>query len=166
MPTPKSGQAAVEIAAPPASVYDLIADITRMGEWSPECYRCEWVGEVHEPTVGARFQGHNRMGPIRWTTTCEIVSAQRGREFAFTVMLDEGKRESTRWRYSLKDTKSGTELTESFEFVWCPLTQRVGELFLPRGRVLRQGLNETLERIKAVAESTVATTEDSDRPPV
>ena len=66
MPTPQSGQATIEIAASPESVYDLIADITRMGEWSPECYRCEWAGELHEPVVGARFQGHNRMGLIKW----------------------------------------------------------------------------------------------------
>jgi uncharacterized protein YndB with AHSA1/START domain len=100
MPTPKRGQATIEIAAPPARVYDLIADITRMGEWSPECYRCEWMGDTEEPLVGARFHGHNRMGPLKWVTTCEIVTADRSREFAFTVIHDKTGRESTRWRYS------------------------------------------------------------------
>lgn len=156
MPTPKRGQATIEISAPPARVYDLIADVTRMGEWSPECYRCEWVGEIHEPVVGARFQGHNRMGPLKWMTTCEIVTADRGREFAFTVIHDKNGRESTRWRYCLDAAEAGTVLTESFEFVWCPLASRIGELFLPRGRVLRQGLNETVERIRAVAQSNVS----------
>ena len=165
MPTPKRGQATIEIAAPPARVYDLISDITRMGEWSPECYRCEWVDVTHEPVVGARFQGHNRMGPIRWTTTCEIVTAERGREFAFTVMHDKNNRESTRWRYSFSEGDTGTVLTESFEFVWCPLASRIGALFLPRGRVLRQGVNETVERIRAVAESNVAAAKDSELPP-
>jgi len=42
---------------------------------------------------------------------------------------------------------------------------RIGELFLPRGRVMRQGLNETLRRIKTVAEPKVATTHDSDSAP-
>ena len=27
----------IEIAATPETVYDLVSDITRMGEWSPEC---------------------------------------------------------------------------------------------------------------------------------
>lgn len=157
MPTAQHGQATVEIAAPPARVYDLIADITRMGEWSPECQRCGWVGDVHEPVVGARFQGHNRMGPIKWTTTCEIVTAERGREFAFTVIHDKTERESTRWRYRFTEVDTKTVVTESFEFVWCPRASRIGELFLPRGRVLRQGVNETLERIKVAAESNVAT---------
>ena len=156
MPTPKNGQATIEIAAPAISIYDLISDITRMGEWSPECYHCEWVGEIHEPVVGARFQGHNRMGPIKWTTTCEIVTADRGSDFDFTVIHDKNGRESTRWRYSFSEFGTGTVLTESFEFVWCPLASRIGELFLPRGRVLRQGLNETVERIKVAAETQSA----------
>jgi uncharacterized protein YndB with AHSA1/START domain len=165
MPTPKRGQATIEIAAPPTRVYDLIADITRMGDWSPECHHCEWVGEIQEPVVGARFRGRNRMGPIRWTTTCEIVIAERGREFAFTVMHDKNDRESTRWRYCLSEMETGTVVTESFEFVWCPLASRIGELLLPRGRVLRQGLNETVERIRRVAESNVAAALDPELPP-
>lgn len=164
MPTPKCGQASIEIAAPPADVYDLIADITRMGEWSPECYLCEWVGEIHEPVIGARFRGHNRMGPLRWSTTCQIVTADRGREFAFTVIHEKNDRESTRWRYCFSAAETGTVLTESFEFVWCPLPSRVGELVLPRGRVLRQGLSKTVERIRAMAESNLAAAEDAENP--
>jgi hypothetical protein len=79
-------------------------------------------------------------------------------------MLEED-RESTRWWYRLKNSEAGTEITESFEFVWCPLAHRIGELFLPRGRVMRRGLKETLQRIKAVAESKVATSDDSDVSP-
>lgn len=153
MPTPKRGQATIEIAASPADIYALIADITRMGEWSPECHQCEWVGEGRLPVVGARFRGHNRMGPIRWTTTCEIVAADPGREFAFTVIHDGTGRESTRWRYRLEVVGATTMVTESFEFVWCPVTSRIGDLFLPRARVLRRGVHETLERIKVAAES-------------
>jgi hypothetical protein len=105
------------------------------------------------------------MGPIRWTTTCQIVTAERGREFAFTVMHDTNDRESTRWRYSLIAVEAGTLLTESFEFVWCQLPNRIGELFLPRGRVLRQGLRETVERIRTVAESKAAVADHSEVQP-
>jgi uncharacterized protein YndB with AHSA1/START domain len=165
MPTPRRGDASIEIAAPPTSVYDLVSDITNMGEWSPECYQCEWAGEIREPVVAARFRGHNRMGPIRWTTTCQIVTADRGREFAFTVMHDRNDRESTRWRYRFSPTETGTVLTESFEFVWCPLPSRIGELFLPRGRALRQGLRQTVARIKVVAESGSVAGQDRGLPP-
>jgi hypothetical protein len=95
------------------------------------------------------------VGPIKWSTTCEIVTADPGREFAFTVLSDKNDRESTRWRYRLSPSGLGTNLSESFEFVWCPVPSRIGELFLPRGRVLRQGLNRTLVQIKAVAEASL-----------
>lgn len=81
------------------------------------------------------------------------------------VMHDKNDRASTRWRYCRSDVETGTVLTESFEFVWCPLASRIGELFQPRGRVLRQGLSETVKRIRGVAESNVAIADDSELPP-
>ena len=39
------GEAQVYIAAPPEEVFRLISDVTRMGEWSPECRRCHEVME-------------------------------------------------------------------------------------------------------------------------
>src|SRR5262249_57711513 len=57
-----SGQASIDIDAAPEAVYDLVSDLRRVGEWSPECYRCEWIqGDC--PVVGAEFKGHNRIGP-------------------------------------------------------------------------------------------------------
>ena len=32
------------VSAAPEAVWALVADVPRMGEWSPECVRCEWVG--------------------------------------------------------------------------------------------------------------------------
>lgn len=34
--------------------------MTRTGEWSPVCRRCEWLGDSAEAVVGARFVGHDR----------------------------------------------------------------------------------------------------------
>jgi branched-chain amino acid transport system permease protein len=39
-----SDSASIHISMPPEAVYRLVSDVTRMGEWSPECRRCEWVG--------------------------------------------------------------------------------------------------------------------------
>jgi uncharacterized protein YndB with AHSA1/START domain len=101
MVTATTGQAHIDIAAPATQVYDVLSDVTRMGEWSPECYRCEWIDGEIGPVVGARFRGHNRVGPVRWKTTAIVVAADRGLEFAFTVIHSNG-REKTRWRYCLK----------------------------------------------------------------
>ena len=32
----------IVIAASPDAVYDLVSDMTRMGEWSPVCRACWW----------------------------------------------------------------------------------------------------------------------------
>ena len=50
------------IAAPPHAVYALVADLTRMGEWSPETTGVTWLGGADEPRPGARFRGTNRNG--------------------------------------------------------------------------------------------------------
>jgi len=79
------GSVSVVIRATPQHVYDLVADVTRMGEWSPECYRCEWIGRTARAEPGARFKGYNRSGLIRWSNVSEIVTADRGRELAWIM---------------------------------------------------------------------------------
>lgn len=150
MPTATQGSATVDIAAPATTVYDLVTDITRMGERSPECYRADWVDGT-PGTVGARFRGRNRIGPIKWATTCTVTTADPGREFAFSVIGGNG-REQTRWRYVIEATDGGCRLTESYEFVWCPIAARAAELPFPRNRQLRRGIRSTVEAIKAEAE--------------
>jgi hypothetical protein len=152
MTTATTGNASIDIAASPDEVYDVLADITRMGERSPECYRCTWLDDASAAVPGARFRGYNRLGLLRWTTTCTVTTADRGRELAFTVMSGHG-REETRWRYVLAQTDGGTRLTESYEFLWCPLVARIAEIPLPRDKQLRRGIRRTLAKIKEAVES-------------
>lgn len=152
MPTPQHGHESIDIAASPAEVYDLVADITRMGEWSPECYRCEWLDGATEAVPGARFRGYNRIPGYRWQRTVIVDVADRGREFAFTTVDDRTGRHETRWQYTMEPSSNGTVLTESFEFLWCSIADRALEMFLPRGRQVNRGIHETLTRIKRAAE--------------
>ena len=47
------------MTADPQQVYELIADVTRMVEWSPESAGAEWL--TGEPgAVGSTFRGDNR----------------------------------------------------------------------------------------------------------
>jgi uncharacterized protein YndB with AHSA1/START domain len=153
MPTAQNGRASIHIAAPPELVYDLITDVTRMGEWSPECYRCEWLDGASAPAAGARFRGYNRRGPMRWERTAVVATAERGREFAFTTVNDRTGRDETHWQYTMDPSPSGTLLTESFEFLWCSLANRAAELFVPRGRQVNAGIEDTVRRIKRAAEA-------------
>ena len=36
-------EAAIAVAAAPERLWDLVTDVTQMGEWSPVCRRCEWT---------------------------------------------------------------------------------------------------------------------------
>jgi len=153
MPTAPHGQASIKIAAPPQVVYDLIADVTRMGEWSPECYRCEWLDGASAAAPGARFRGFNRIGRFRWERTALICAAERGRKFTFETVDDHTQRHETRWEYTMAAAGCGTVLTESFRFLWCSLRNRATEMLLPRGRQVNRGIDETLRRIKHAAEA-------------
>ena len=159
MPTATNGEASIHISASPEAVYDLVADITRMGERSPECYRAEWVDGAATSAVGTRFRGHNRIGVIKWSTTCKVTAANRGREFAFTVVNRHG-REETQWRYAISADEDGCTVTESYRFLWCPFAARVAELPFPRDRQLRRGIRQTLAKLKEAAEQPA-----SDRAP-
>jgi uncharacterized protein YndB with AHSA1/START domain len=68
------------VDAPPELVYDLVSDIRRMGEWSPETYRCEWRGGA---TASARFRAWNRRRWMSWFNSPVLITAERGKEFAF-----------------------------------------------------------------------------------
>jgi len=103
--------------APPDLVYDLIAEVTRMGQWSPECYRCEWLDGATTANPGTRFRGYSRLGRYRWERTAIVNTADRGREFTFTTTDDRTGRLETQWQYTMQPTPSGTLLTESFEFL-------------------------------------------------
>ena len=100
------------IEASPERVYNLVSDITRMGEWSPETYSCAWIDGATGPQVGARFTGRNRRGLLRWSNTPEVISAELGREFAFRrVVLGN----EVIWSYRMQADGSGTRLSESYE---------------------------------------------------
>ena len=78
-------EVSTEIAADPKVVYDLVSDLPRMGEWSPENTGGRWLAGATGAAVGARFRGTNRRGPLWWATTCTVTAADPGEHFAFDV---------------------------------------------------------------------------------
>jgi polyketide cyclase/dehydrase/lipid transport protein len=150
------GEVSTHIDASPDRVWRLVSDVTRMGEWSPVCYKCEWIDGATQPVVGARFKGYNRQGLARWATTCEVMESDPGRVFSFrtvagTFAIGNGGREMTRWRYELSPDGIGTEVRESFEILRYPPLLRPVE-FLLRRQDRESGMRATLERLKAAAE--------------
>jgi hypothetical protein len=147
----------VHMAAPAGQIWDLLSDVTRIGEFSPETFEAEWLDGAGGPRTGARFRGHvrrNGRGPIYWTT-CTVIACEAGREFSFGVGA-AGKPLST-WRYQLDPAADGTDVTESFQLTSTPLLRLYWALFgWTRGRTNMDGMRTTLERIRAVAETRAA----------
>ena len=79
------------VAARPELVWDLVADVTRVGGWSPECIRVAWLAEPGGPRPGARFTGHNRFPDgFEYEVTCMVTETDRPRVFAWVVLDDSG----------------------------------------------------------------------------
>ena len=95
-------------------VYALVADVTRTGEWSPECVRCRWLGGATAPVAGARYRGDSRNGWRRWSTNSTIRVARPGAELVWDVTYL--RRPVARWGYRLTAHDGGrTLLVESVE---------------------------------------------------
>jgi uncharacterized protein YndB with AHSA1/START domain len=141
------------IPAQPQQVYALITDVTRMGDWSPETIKAEWLDGATHAEVGARFKGTNRLGKAKWSTKPTITEATPGQTFAFKVPGRSG----AAWRYDLEATDGGTLVTESVaQSRPSPLPIRLLQRkagVTDRNAHLRVGMATTLERLAAVAQS-------------
>ena len=139
-----------EIAASPDAVYAAISDITRMGEWSQECYAGEWHEGFAGPAVGAVFDGHNRNGDKEWTTQGTITEAEPGRSFVFECSMF-GFHYAT-WGYRIEPAGAGCRVTEwsidlrpesalEFSIATSGIADRAGRN--------RETMSATLERLAA-----------------
>lgn len=143
----------VDISAPPEQVWGLVTDVTNMGRWSPECHRCEWQRGASGPAVGAVFKGWNKRGLMRWSTVSTVVVADEPSHFAWEV-----EQSRMRWGYRFEPAGDGTKVTEYRDEIGPkPLYVRVAyKLRLLGGdpdAIVRAGMKETLDRLKAAAEA-------------
>ncbi len=145
--------ASIDISATPETVYALVSDITRMGEWSPEAVGGEWLdGGAGE--VGDWFVGHNETSEREWSRECEIAVAEPGRDFTFVVGGVEAN--CTWWSYEMAPVDGGTRLTERWWIVnkTPAIAAATEEQFAARVELTETMLTETLGRLKAAAEGS------------
>ncbi|TQK28850.1 SRPBCC family protein [Arthrobacter sp. SLBN-53] len=143
-------QAQIDIDAPPAKVWALISDLSRMPEWSPQTRKMKLLGGMR---VGAKTVNVNRRGLQAWPTTSTITAIEPERKLAFRVDLN-----GTEWSYELEPIDGGTRVTESRRApngVKKVSTVLVNAMMggVPSFEAeLVDGMNQTLARIKAAAE--------------
>ncbi|HZT66823.1 MAG TPA: SRPBCC family protein [Acidimicrobiales bacterium] len=142
-----------DVSASPEVVYAAISDVTRMGEWSEECYACQWHEGFDGPVVGATFDGHNRNGDKEWTTQGKVIEADPGRAFAFECSLNDFH--FSTWGYRIEPTEAGCRVTEWSENLlpdWAMDTAKEISGVDDRTERNRQTMTGTLERLAAVLE--------------
>jgi hypothetical protein len=101
------------IAASPEALYDIVSDLTRMGELSPENTGGMWLHDATGPEVGAEFRGTNSHGTKHWATIAVVERAERGQAFAFRTKV--GPIKIARWAYAFEPVENGTKVTETWD---------------------------------------------------
>ena len=145
----RSCTASIDIAAPLDAVWDLVSDVTRVGEWSVECRSAEWLAGATGPVAGARFRGRNRRNAALWTRTCEVLAVDPPNRFVWRTLPTRLLPDSTQWTLELADSGGHTWLTECMQVVQVPgLYERLYALMLPQHRDRTADLQGDLRRIK------------------
>lgn len=144
-----SVSASTMVNATPAEVYDVVSDVRRIPEWSPECIHAEWVDRT-------TFRGTNRRRLGRWTTLARIVAADPGHEFAFAVQLGGG--DFTRWSYRMESHPDGCRVTEEVRMcVDLPLLalafERIALGVRDRRTDLQGNLDQSLRTLRTIVEA-------------
>lgn len=147
------GERSLVVQASPDRLWSMVSDVTRMGEWSPETFRCEWLGEPGA-RVGAQFKGCNRLTLVgTWCSTATITACEPGRTFGFAVGKDP-QNPNTDWHFSFQAAPEGaTLLTEGYRMLHEPWIVKVYYRLIRRRRELSEGVTTTLQRLKLAAES-------------
>lgn len=146
-----------EMAASPETAWTLVSDVTRMGEWSPENEGGEWIAGATTAKPGARFKAKNRVGKRSWSTVATIIEADPGRRLSFRVSA--GPVKVADWTYTFEPTTGGCTVTESWRDLrpgWFRPIAKLATGVGDRAGHNRRGMEATLERLAAAAESTSA----------
>ena len=145
----------MEINAPPDRVWAMVADVTRMGEWSPENEGAEWLHGAESAQPGARFRGSNRNGKKKWSTLGTIIDAVPGRLLTFRVTAAGFK--VAEWRYVFETTANGCRVSETWVDQRGRMAKTLGKPVSgvdDRAGHNRVGMEQTLERLKSAAETS------------
>jgi hypothetical protein len=100
----------LKINADPELLYEMVSDVRRTPEWSPEVVSCRWLDETAGYAVpGARFSARNRRRWFAWSNRPVVETTDRGREFAFTRTEPGGG--TIRWFFRFAPDAGGTMTT-------------------------------------------------------
>jgi uncharacterized protein YndB with AHSA1/START domain len=150
------------IEAPPARVWQIVADIELMPTMSEELQRIEWLDGATEPGVGVRFVGHSKHPDLgEWATTSQVIECEPARVLAWAVEDLDNPTAIWRFRLTPKDN-GGTELSQwmqmgparsGLSFAIDRMPEKEQKIVFVRMREFERNMTVTLEQIKRLAES-------------
>jgi uncharacterized protein YndB with AHSA1/START domain len=142
--------ASVEVKASPESVWEVVSDVSRMSEWSPECRKIVVLGSPKQG-VGTKLLGLNRRGWAVWPTTSKVVRYE-----PLAAVAWKTRESGATWSYELTPTKAGTRLTGRRELPTYAIGTKIMAPLIGGAQghdeELGAGIRTTLERIKASIE--------------
>lgn len=141
--------ASVAMQAPAERVWEVLSDLRRMPEFSPELAKAFVLGR---PGLGARIVGINRRGLAVWPTTSTVVRWEPRRAVAWKV-----RQSGATWVYELQEGPSGTTVTgrrilSRFTAATALAAPLIGGA-VHHDHELAEGIRATLERIKETVEA-------------
>ncbi len=147
--TPAPISATVEMKAAPEDVWEVVSDLARMPEFSPELRKAFVVGKQG---VGANIIGINRRKGVVWPTTSKVVRWEPGRAVAWKT-----RESGATWVDELEPTADGTSVTgrrvlPRFTFGTSLLAPVIGGA-TGHDTELAAGIRTTLERMQAAVEA-------------
>jgi uncharacterized protein YndB with AHSA1/START domain len=145
-------RAETTIAAPPERVWEVLTDLRRMPQWSPELVRMVPL-RSGGLKVGQQYLGINRRKAVVWPTRSVVTTVEPGRSLAWDT-----RSSGARWVYELQGEGGGTRVVHRRpvprRVTW--LSRAFAPLFLGgndgHADELEQGMGRTLERLKVAVE--------------
>jgi hypothetical protein len=138
------------------AAYDVVSDVTRIGELSPECVRAEWLS----PGV---FEGTNRIAygddAYVWIRRCSVTADEPGRRWSYVVGDRWDGSPASEWSYAFSDLGGGRcRVTQEFRHVPDGLSglrtqadadpANAAAIVTARVESLREGMRATLAALR------------------
>ena len=141
------------INATPLKVWELVTDLPRMGEWSPENQGGVWSKGATGPAVGAKFKGRNKNGNKSWGTMVTVNVLDAPTKFSFSLMA-LGKNWCD-WVYEIEPTDTGCRVTHSWVDHRSKVADKLGKVVSgvsDRATHNRTNMEVTLDNLAKAAE--------------
>jgi hypothetical protein len=148
----------IVVDAPIDAVWRVAADATRVGEWSHECRRVEWLDGATIAAPGVRFRGVNKAGVWSWSRINEIVVADEPHTLVWRTVPTLLYPDSSEWWITLTSVEGRTRIVQSFQVLRAPaVLARLYSIAIPAHRDRTASLTNDLRRLGEIAAAQART---------